>query len=166
MRRKLYGESSTDELLHGLLTARDVARRNNEEASFANEEGHNKKATPHSYQLGQLVLLDEHSFLQRNAKLAPKWSGPHRIVPLKKDNKVELKLRSGRNLITHVNRLKPYHVPVGESSGEFKERPLRNLTNIDDEEDITPTPKPKNDTPKMFTDEMKIETRDNKPLPF
>jgi len=38
VRRKFYGESSTDELLHRLLTARDVARRNNEIVSAKNED--------------------------------------------------------------------------------------------------------------------------------
>ena len=36
-------------------------------------------------------------------------------------NKDELKLKTGRSLITHVNRLKPYQVPLGETH-EFKEK--------------------------------------------
>ena len=66
-----------------LLTARDVARRNNEDATETSQTDVNKQASPHAFSLGQLVLLDEHSFLGKNAKLAPKWSGPHRILKLK-----------------------------------------------------------------------------------
>jgi len=122
VRRKFYGESTTDELLHRLMTARDVARRNNEVVSAKNELYHNQRAEPHNFQKGQLVLLDEHSFLHKNAKLAPKWTGPHKIARLKNDNNVELKLKNGRSLITHVNRLKHYQVPLSEmTSKEFVE---------------------------------------------
>jgi len=121
VRRKFYGESSTDELMHRLLMARDVARRNNEAASEQNQDQFDRKAEPHQYRLHQLVLLNEHSFLHKNAKLAPKWSGPHRIVKLKNDNNFELKLRNNnRKLIVHANRLKPYIVP-NSSNATFVE---------------------------------------------
>jgi len=85
----------------------------------------NKQASPHSFLENQLVLLDEHSFLHKNAKLAPKWSGPHRIVRLKNENNVELKLKNGRHLVTHANRLKAYFVPTPKkSSVHFKEHQL------------------------------------------
>jgi hypothetical protein len=58
------------------------------------------------------VLLDKHSFLAKNQKLAPKWSGPHKILRLKGECNVELLLRhNNKKLITHVNRLKLYFVP-------------------------------------------------------
>ena len=120
VRRKFYGESSSDELLLRLLTARDVARRNNETTTDQSQIDVNRKAVPHKFVNNQLVLLDEHSFLGKNAKLCPKWSGPHRIIRLKHENNVELKMRNGRSLITHVNRLKPYHVPL-DGSHEFKD---------------------------------------------
>jgi len=57
------------------------------------------------------VLLDKHSFLAKNQKLAPKWSGPHKILRLKGDCNVVLLLRHNKKkLITHVSRLKPYFV--------------------------------------------------------
>ena len=113
LRTKFYGESSTDELMHRLLLARDIARRNNEAATEKNEADFNKKATAHPFQLHQLVMLDEHSFLSKNRKLAPKWTGPHRVVKIKNDNNLEIKLRChGKNLIVHANRLKPYLVPM------------------------------------------------------
>jgi hypothetical protein len=68
------------------------------------------------------VLLDEHSFLAKNQKLAPKWSGPHKILRLKGERNVELLLRhNNKKLITHVNRLKPYFVPksAAVSSPDF-----------------------------------------------
>jgi hypothetical protein len=68
------------------------------------------------------VLLDEHSFLAKNQKLAPKWSGPHKILRLKGDCNVEMLLQhNNKKLITHLNRLKPYFVqsPSAVSSPDF-----------------------------------------------
>ncbi len=80
-------------------------------ASDEAERQFNKKAEPHSFLPEQLVLLEEHSFLAKNQKLAPKWLGPHKILRLKGDCNVELLLRhNNEKLITHVNRLKPYFV--------------------------------------------------------
>ena len=124
VRRKFYGESSSDELLLRLLTARDVARRNNEISSEQAADYVNKRASPHNFVEGQLVLLDEKSFLHKNAKLAPKWSGPHRVARLKGENNVELKLKNGRHLLTNASRLKAYLVPVPKKSPEFKEPAL------------------------------------------
>ena len=116
MRRKFYGESSTDELFNRLKVARELARFHNEQATDKAEEYFDQKAKPHSYQVGQLVLLAETNFLHRNAKLAPKWTGPHEILRLKGDSNVELKIStSGRKLIVHTNRLKPYNTGVKKS---------------------------------------------------
>jgi hypothetical protein len=112
LRRKFYGESTTDDLIQKLLLTRDIARRNSEVASEETEKQFNKKAEPHAFLPDQLVLLDEHSFLAKNQKLAPKWSGPHKILRLKGECNVELLLRhNNKKLIVHVNRLKPYFVP-------------------------------------------------------
>jgi len=122
LRRKFYGESSTDDLIRKLLLTRDIARRNSEVASDEAERQFNKKAEPHSFLPDQLVLLDEHSFLAKNQKLAPKWSGPHKILRLKGECNVELLLRHNKKkLIAHVNRLKPYFVqkPAAVTSPDF-----------------------------------------------
>jgi hypothetical protein len=112
LRRKFYGESTTDDLIRKLLLTRDIARRNSEVASEEAERQFNKKAEPHAFLPDQLVLLDEHSFLAKNQKLAPKWSGPHKLLRLKGECNVELLLQhNNKKLITHVNRLKPYFVP-------------------------------------------------------
>jgi hypothetical protein len=112
LQRKFYGESTTDDLIRKLLLTRDIARRNSEVASEEAERQFNKKAEPHAFLPDQLVLLDEHSFLAKNQKLAPKWSGPHKILRLKGECNVELLLQhNNKKLIAHVNRLKPYFVP-------------------------------------------------------
>ncbi len=81
-------------------------------ASEEAERQFNKKAEHHAFLPDQLVLLDEHSFLTKNQKLAPKWSGPHKILRLKGECNVELLLRhNNKKLITQINWLKPYFVP-------------------------------------------------------
>jgi hypothetical protein len=109
--QKFYDESTTEDLIQKLLLTRHIARRNSEVASEEAERNFNKKATPHSFLPDQLVLLDEHSFLAKNQKLAPTWSGPHHILRLKGGCNLELLLwHNNKKLISHVNRLKPYFV--------------------------------------------------------
>ncbi len=72
---------------------------------------------PHKFLPNQLVLLDEHSFLHKNQKLAPKWSGPHKIICLKGDANAEILLRhNNRKTVVHTNRLKPYFVALANSA--------------------------------------------------
>ena len=74
MQWKFYGESTTDELIHRLLDACDTALHNNEIVSEKTEQDASKKTMPHNFVVGQLVLLDEKSFLHKNTKLAPNCS--------------------------------------------------------------------------------------------
>ncbi len=62
-----------------------MARQNNEDAFNAARQLFNSAAQPNTFSPQQLVLLDEHSFLGKNQKLAPKWSWPHKIFRLKGD---------------------------------------------------------------------------------
>jgi hypothetical protein len=55
--------------------------------------------------------MDEHNFLGKNQKLAPKWTGPHKVLQLKGDSNLEIQLRhNNRKTVVHANRLKPYFV--------------------------------------------------------
>ncbi len=111
LRTKFYGESSTDDLIRKLLFAQNVARQNNEDASDAARLQFDSTAAAQKFLPQQLVLLDKHSFLGKNQKLAPKWSGPHKILCLKGDSNIELQLKhNNRKTVVHANRLKPYFV--------------------------------------------------------
>jgi hypothetical protein len=72
LRRKFYGESSTDDIICKLLFARKVACQNNKDASDVARQQFNANVAAHKFLLQQLVLKDEHSFLHKNKKLAPK----------------------------------------------------------------------------------------------
>ncbi len=85
--------------------------QNSGDSSDAARLQFNAWAAPHKFLRQQLVLLDEHSFLHKNQKLAPKWSGPHKILQLKGDSNVEIHLKhNNRKTVVHANRLKPYFV--------------------------------------------------------
>ena len=141
LRRKFYGESSTDDIIRKLLIARDIARRNNEDASDTARVQYDSKAMPHKFLPNQLVLLDEHSFLHKNQKLAPKWSGPHKIVRLKGDANAEILLRhNNRKTVVHTNRLKPYFVALSNSAFHPDVLPLS-------PQSANQTPQPTSDQP-------------------
>jgi transposase InsO family protein len=111
LRRKFYGESEGADMWHRLLYARDLARRCNQEAAEDYKRFHDRKAQPHQFRETQWVLLDEHSFLGKNTKLAPKYSGPHQIVKVKGDHNLELKLSNGKHLVVNAERVKAYVFP-------------------------------------------------------
>ena len=112
VRTKFSGPQSPEQLVKRLQEARDIAQRDNQDATLRAPQDHDRKAQPHSFVRDQLVLLEDNYFASRNAKLAPKFTGPHRIIELKGESDVVIKMgTSGRKLTVHVNRLKPYHVP-------------------------------------------------------
>jgi hypothetical protein len=92
LRCKFYGESSTDDIIGKLLFTCEVAHQNNKDASDSARQQFDSQAASNKFLPQQLVLMDEHSFLHKNLKLAPKWSGPHKIVRLKGDANVKIQL--------------------------------------------------------------------------
>ncbi len=107
LRSKFYGESTTNNIICKLLFAREVAHQNNKDASNTAQLQFDTRAAPQKFLPQQLVLLDEHSFLHKNQKLA----GPHRILRLKRESNVEIQLKQNNwKTVVHANRLKPYFV--------------------------------------------------------
>jgi hypothetical protein len=49
LRRKFYGESSTDDIIRKLLIARNIARQNNEDASDTARSQYDLKAAPQNF---------------------------------------------------------------------------------------------------------------------
>jgi hypothetical protein len=64
--------------------------------------------------------LEDNYFASRNAKLAPKFTGPHRILALTGECNVVLKMAQfGRKVTVNVeivDRIKPYHAPIVKDS--------------------------------------------------
>ena len=108
-RVRMTGAKPSQEIMDRLHEARQKAIEANQDATAMAREYHDPNAEPYHYHSDQLVILQDPYYINRNAKIAPRWTGPHRIEQLKGDCDVTLKLASGRKLTAHVNRLKPYH---------------------------------------------------------
>lgn len=103
-----YGSDLPTELMQRLQVARNIARTFMNKAALEYKTQHDLKAKQRQFFVHQQVLLDEHSFLHKNQKLCPKFSGPHLITKLKGAVNVELLLDNGRRVVVHVNRIKPF----------------------------------------------------------
>ncbi len=97
-----------DNLLHMLHQARDIAVSTNMLASDKQKDYFDKTSTHHEFHEGQFVLLNEFNFLNKNRKLAPKYSGPFKIIHVKGPHNVELLLTNGRKIVVNVARVKRY----------------------------------------------------------
>ena len=111
-----YASDLPTDIMSRLQIARNIARQFMEDASATYKQQFDKHAVAKVFAKGQPVLLDEHSFLGKNAKLAQKFSGPHLITRLVGSNNVELLLANGKNMVVHVNRVKPFRTPEQMSS--------------------------------------------------
>jgi hypothetical protein len=61
--------------------------------------------------------LDENCFIGKNHKLAPKWTGSHKVLHLKGNANLEIQLKhNNRKTVVHANRLKPYFVATKNSA--------------------------------------------------
>ncbi len=100
-------DSANDNLLGTLQNAKDLAVQNNLLATDKQEEYFDRKAKHHMFH----ELLNEFNFLNKNKKLAPKFSGPFKILRVKWLHNVELLLTNGRKIIVNVTRVKQYLSP-------------------------------------------------------
>jgi hypothetical protein len=69
-----------------------LAIENNLEATDKQKLHYDATATHHNYHEGQFVLLEDFNFLNKNRKLAPKFSGPFRILQVKGDHNLNCSL--------------------------------------------------------------------------
>ena len=109
-----YGEALPAEWLQRLQLCRQLATQESLQSSGSYEDHHNRSAVPHTYQVGQLVLLNMQNFLGKNRKLADNWEGPYPIVKVFDSGVVDLQ-SPRRVLRVNVHRLKPYVSPLGVS---------------------------------------------------
>jgi hypothetical protein len=64
---------------------------------------------------GNLFCLTILIFLNKNRKLAPKFSGPFKILRVKSPHNVEPLLANGRKIVVNVARIKPYFSSASNS---------------------------------------------------
>ena len=120
LNRKFYGENMTDKLTQRLQYARQIAEQNNKYATSKMQEQFNRKAQPHSFAPNQWVLLRDFTVLGQNAKLAPKWKGPFKIISLKGSHNLLIHLANRKSMkLVNIENVKPYH--------KGPEKPVYNL---------------------------------------
>jgi hypothetical protein len=115
--RRLHDPDKSDNnLLETLHHARDLAAENNLLATDKQKEYFDKNASHHTFHEGQYVLLNDFNFLNKNIKLAPKFSGPFKILRVKGPHNVELLLTNGRKIVVNVARIKQYFTPASDQT--------------------------------------------------
>ncbi len=65
-----------------------------------------KSASHHEFHEGQFVLLNKFNFLNKNIKLAPKFSGHFMIICVKGPHNIVLLLTNDHKMIVHAARVK------------------------------------------------------------
>ena len=115
--QRLHGDDN--DLFDRLQAARRLAVQHNLEATDTQKTYFDRSATHHEYQVGQFVLMEDFNFLNKNRKLAPRFSGPFRILRVKGSHNLELLLTNGRKIVVNVARVKPYF--SSQSSGDIND---------------------------------------------
>ncbi len=87
---------------------RDLAVQNNLHATDKLKVYFDKNASHHTFHEGQYVLLKEFNFLNKNKKLAQKFSVAFKILCVKGPHNVELLLTNGRKIVVSVAHVKQY----------------------------------------------------------
>jgi hypothetical protein len=78
-----YGESSAADIFQRLTLARKLAVESNLKATEKGKEYHDRKAKPHTYNVGQKVLLEEYvQLLEEERQIGPKMvRAPLDLIP-------------------------------------------------------------------------------------
>ncbi len=99
-------ELTDDNLLCILHQARDVAVGTNLLFTYKQKEYFDKSAMHHEFHEGQFVLLNEFNFHNKNKKLAPKFSGPVKIICVKGPHNVDMLLTNGCKRVVNITHVK------------------------------------------------------------
>ena len=102
-----YGESFAAERLQILMQARLIAQQHTADQGENYRVQFDKKAIPHDFKIGDLVLFSEHNFLGKNKKLAPKWLGPATIVETT-DTNVKIKCSNNKMKLLNMSHIKHF----------------------------------------------------------
>ena len=118
--RKMYGEDLSAELYQrmqaGHQTSRTLAGEFMKTAGEKSKMDHDKKAFPRAFKNGDLILLEEKNFKNKNAKLAEKYKGPYIIVKMNDENKTAIikKPHGVKEMLYNTDMFKKYLQPKNE----------------------------------------------------
>lgn len=103
-------QNYTSELISRLHNVFHKIKENLQRAKEVQSVQYNKRTKASSYQLGDLVYLhDPSTKVGLPKKLTKPWIGPYRIIEVKGPVTYKIReLNKRKDLVVHVNRLKPY----------------------------------------------------------
>jgi RNase H-like domain found in reverse transcriptase/Reverse transcriptase (RNA-dependent DNA polymerase)/Integrase zinc binding domain/Integrase core domain len=100
--------NAVENLREKLKEVRELASINQVKSREKQKKNYDKKTKLRAYSVGEFVWLHVPQIAKhRVKKLSRLWKGPYKIVAVKSNLNVKLKIR-GRIVTVHVNRLKPY----------------------------------------------------------
>ena len=102
-----YGESFAAERLQILQQARLIAKQHTADKGEDYKTQFDKKAIPHDFKVGYLVLFSEYNFAGKNKKLAPKWLGPATVIETTETN-VKIKCSNNKVKLLNVSHIKHF----------------------------------------------------------
>ncbi len=127
--RRLHDPAGQDgDVASRLQAARELTVAHNLDATDQQKCYFDKKATHHKFHEGQFVLLNDFNFLNKNCKLAPKFSGLFKILCVKNQHNVELLLANGCKIVVNVARIKPYFSSANDKN-VLHLGPMTDITN-------------------------------------
>ena len=103
-----YGEDFASERLNILRKARLLAHQHAQRTGQMTKDNFDKNTKAHSLKIGDSVLIKEMNFQGKNAKLAPKWIGPAKIIDVNETN-ARIKTAKGKEKVINVERLKLFN---------------------------------------------------------
>jgi hypothetical protein len=131
-----YGETSAAERFNLLQKLRKIAHENATLNGQKTKEQFDKKVLPHSFQIGDKVLISNDFDTTKNSKLVPKWKGPGKIIDIN-DTNAKIKFKN-KIKVLNVAKLKHFYKNIEKS--EDKEGYAANINqdfNQHDKEALT-----------------------------
>ena len=127
--RPRYRENVSTELYQRMQLSHDtnqqLAHENAEKPISENVKQHNKKAKPRSFKVGDLVLLEQSDFLDKNKKLSEIYKGPLIVTKVKPNNTVGVKTRTDSKKYMYNTMLLKLHQEAPKSGTSETPEPER-----------------------------------------
>ncbi len=105
-----YSETSAAERINLLQKLRKIAHENATSNGQKTKEQYDKKAFPHSFKIGDKVLIFNDFDTTKNPKLVPYWKGPGKIIDIN-ITKAKIKFKN-KIKVLNVAKLKHFYKNV------------------------------------------------------
>jgi hypothetical protein len=110
IQRVHYGETSMAQRFNLLQKLRKIAHDNAAANGQKTKEQYDKKAMPHSFKIGDKVLISNDFDTTKNPKLVPNWKGTVKIIDIN-DTNSKIKFKN-KIKVLNVAKLKRFYKSV------------------------------------------------------